>query len=371
MHTLSLNEYKKSPQYLLLFDVKIKDQIINKDNFLKDIGISPNTYRRSKFKEHAKCIEIVEILTKYFGLVETNIELIEFLEGFINAVYFDMYYKVYTDYDYYMKKIDELLSYNYTIYPVLKLIKLFLIINSRSYTYDTLDKNNELYKEVKKYKIFYNDDLTQIFNLLYLTFDKDSKEYIMTGNFTDGFAYSICSFISWKNKRYINSLYYAETAKNILSKESNFRRIIYLNFTIMSCYNYTHNYRACYRLATEQLRSLNSFDNIEFEKEIVLKHLLVAMLGLGMYESIVDRIKGNESYSLTELVCYLVAKSKISMDEYERFFKENIKLENYGEFNRKFLSTLNEYIISRDKKILLNLEKYEFVKAVIDILKKG
>lgn len=281
-----------------------------------------------------------------------------------------MYYKVYTDYDYYMKKIDELLSYNYTIYPVLKLIKLFLIINSRSYTYDTLDKNNELYKEVKKYKIFYNDDLTQIFNLLYLTFDKDSKEYIMTGNFTDGFAYSICSFISWKNKRYINSLYYAETAKNILSKESNFRRIIYLNFTIMSCFNYTHNYRACYRLATEQLRSLNSFDNIEFEKDIVLKHLLVAMLGLGMYEEIVFLLEETQKFSLTKVICLLVAKSKISMDEYRNFYINNIKLEKYSSDKQHFIILLNDYITNKDKKVLIELEKFEFVKAIIDILRK-
>ena len=51
MKKIHLDIYKETRQYLYLFDVLMKDEIINKDYFLADLGINPGSYRRAKVTE--------------------------------------------------------------------------------------------------------------------------------------------------------------------------------------------------------------------------------------------------------------------------------------------------------------------------------
>lgn len=206
---------------------------------------------------------------------------------------------------------------------------------------------------------------------MYLTFEKDVTEYALAEEFSDGFSYFIVSYRSWSNKKYVDCLYFAEKAQLILLRESNFKRILYLNFNVMSSLNYVKNYKACLDMCQKQMLALNSFECEGFERETTLKHMIVAALGLKEYQLVVNILSNNENYSLTELTCYLFAMYKISIKDYKKFFSDNIHLEDYSENNKNFLIVLNKFILNNDKRLLHQLEQYDFVKDILEILKNA
>ncbi len=52
------------------------------------------------------------------------------------------------------------------MFPVLNLLKLFLIINSNISPKKVLEEYNELYEEIKKYKTFLTYELLEIFEIM-------------------------------------------------------------------------------------------------------------------------------------------------------------------------------------------------------------
>lgn len=371
MNKIELSIYKQSIKYFSLFDVLIKGEAYNRDEFLKTLDITPNSYRRSKNYEQKIGTEIVLTLSKYFGYSVSTDKLINYIEDLTNSIYNDMYYKVFRNYDFYISEVDRLIEQKYNVYPILNLLKLFLQINSLKKGAKVISENQAFYEEIKKYKNFFNDDLLKIFELLYLTFEKDVTEYALAEEFSDGFSYFIVSYRSWLNKKYVDCLYFAEKAQLILLRENNFKRILYLNFNIMSSLNYVKNYKACLDMCQKQMLTLNSFECEGFERENTLKHMIVAALGLKDYQLVVNLLSNNENYSLTELTCYLFAMSKLSIKDYQNYFSDNIHLEDYNENNRNFLIILNKFILNNDKKLLIQLEQYNFVKAILEILKNA
>lgn len=130
MNIVDLSIYKQSIKYFSLFDVLIKGEAYNRDEFLKTLGITPNSYRRSKNDEQKIGTELVCILSKHFGYNVASSSLINYLEDLTNSIYYDMYYKVFKNYDFYITEVDRLIEQKYIIYPILILLKLFLQINS-------------------------------------------------------------------------------------------------------------------------------------------------------------------------------------------------------------------------------------------------
>lgn len=371
MIKIDLSIYKKSIKYFSLFDVLIKGEAYNRDEFLKTLGITPNSYRRSKKYEQKIGTEIVCTLSKHFGYSISTNKLINYLEDLANSIYNDMYYKVFNNYEFYISEIDRLIEEKHNIFPIFNLLKLFLQINSLKKGAKVISENLAFYEKIKNYKNFFNDDLLKIFELLYLTFEKDVTEYALAEEFSDGFSYFIVSYRSWLNKKYVDCLYFAEKAQLILLRENNFKGILYLNFNIMSSLNYVRNYKACLDMCQKQMLTLSSFECKGFEIENTLKHMIVAALGLKDYQLVVNLLSNNENYSLTELTCYLFAMSKLSIRDYKNYFSDNMHLEDYNENNRNFLLTLNNFILNNDKKLLIQLEQYNFVKAILEILKNA
>lgn len=223
------------------------------------------------------------------------------------------------------------------------------------------------YEELKKYKRFFNEGLLKIFELLYLTFEKDTTKHALSEEISDGYSYFILSHRSLQNKKYIDCLYFADKAKNILIKENNLKRIVHLNFDIMNSLNCVKNYKTCLDIAEKQMLALESFDCEGFEKEITLKHMLISALGLKKYELILNLLSDNKILTLTELTCYLYSLSKVSINEYKKYYERNVLEKN----NKEFLETLNYYIIHKNRKGILKLENYEINKLVIETLKNA
>ena len=90
MKRFDLSEYRGTKQYFLLFDILIKDEVYNKDDFLNSIGIAPNTYRRCRANEQKKGKELIEILANHFNLKVPTSKDIDELEDFILSFKIDL-----------------------------------------------------------------------------------------------------------------------------------------------------------------------------------------------------------------------------------------------------------------------------------------
>ena len=104
----NLSEYSKSMRQLLVFDVLIKEEVLNKDAFLSDLIISPTSYRRAKIKEQNVGNEIVLKLAKHFKIRLVSEKYIKRLEKLISKIYFDINYRVTDRHEQYLEEMNKL-----------------------------------------------------------------------------------------------------------------------------------------------------------------------------------------------------------------------------------------------------------------------
>ena len=122
MIRVNLSIYKKCIKFFYLFDALIKNEIYNKEEFLKSKGITPNSYRRARNIEQRIGGEIILKLSEHFKYNIPSNDLIDDLEKLANSIYNDMYYKIFKNYDYYVMEIENMINKNYNIFPILILL---------------------------------------------------------------------------------------------------------------------------------------------------------------------------------------------------------------------------------------------------------
>lgn len=370
MKRFDLSEYRGTKQYFLLFDILIKDEVYNKDDFLNSIGIAPNTYRRCRANEQKKGKELIEILANHFNLKVPTDRDIDELEDFINKVYYDLYYKIFDNIEKYKEKITYYRDNRYLFYPITNMFDILFYINRKSSARKYRDYLPYEYFEIKKLSSYYNESITKIYKILYFRFDKEVDETTLVENDDDGYIYYMMSFRCADLNKYIECLYYSEKAKEILIRENNFKRIVYLNFNIMYSLNALKKHQMCFDMAEKQILSIQSLSDMEYERKTTQSHLVVAALGLRKYQRIIDELNKELYIPLTQAACYLVAKAQLSMDDYIDYFTNKVSLDLMKKDEAEFLSTLNSFITTGDKKILNDLYKFDFNHEVINILKK-
>ena len=162
---IKLTEYKDPAIYTNFFDVVIKKVAVNRDIYLEDLDISPSTYKRVKNHESKRGKLIIEKLSDHFNYKIPTNEFIDELEEKFNKIYHNVYYKIETEYENDLEYLDELLKENYIIYPLIELMKLFVIFHSPLDTKIKFEKNKDLYESVKSYLLFYNNDLEELYEL--------------------------------------------------------------------------------------------------------------------------------------------------------------------------------------------------------------
>lgn len=368
MKKFNLSVYLDSVPYFNFFDVYIKELGIKKEDFLKRIGVTPSSYRKCRKGELNIGDRIIEQIAEAFNLKVPSDKLIMELETFVTKVYNNMYYKIYTSYEDDLSYINELLSKDYIIFPILKTLKLFLYANSNKKIENILEICNELYQEVKKYDKFFCNDLQEIYELIYLTFEANIPANYWIKNYSNAIAYFVLATRSYLNQRYIESLFFAEKAKTMLLKDGNVNRVLYLNNTIMSNLIYVGNYEECYELATTQLLALESIGFTSgFQVKASKKFQVVALLGKKEYKEIKKLYYNKERFNLTEIICLLVALYMDDKKTYETYYKDIISDREEEELS--FYKYLNIYLKNKNKASLEFLENQEIMKHLIVVLK--
>lgn len=367
MFKIDLAIYKESKQYFQLFDILLKDLDINKEAFLKEIGISPSSYRKARTIEQNIGDKIIEQLCRALGYKKATIEYIQELESFINKVYFDMYYKIYKSYNEDLERVNRLLDDKPILFPILKLIKIFLLANSQVDAGKVIKENGDFFEEIKKYAFFYNDDLLELVDVLSLLFESTISEKIMMKSYKNSLAYFSLSSRLCADKRYVESLFVGKKAEEVLVREKNYKRLLFLNVKMMHCLNSIHSYEDCYDLASMQLLTLQSFVNTDYEYNATVKNLSVCCLPLKKFEYIINILENKEHITMTELCCLLVSIFCTNKEKY------NTKLEDYKVLLKGndllTIEALDNYLNLKDKSELKRLETGNIMNNLIYAIK--
>lgn len=370
MKKINLNLYKEFKQYFIFYDVIIKKVKSNKEEWLKEKGLSPSSYRRAKEDGNKIGIELLKELNMIFSYKTVDEKLIDEIEKKINEIYFNIYYKKNDLYDENINWIDAYLKEKYIIEPVLLLFKLLLIVNSKIDPKRILVDYIELYNEVQKYMNFFNEDLLEVVEIINISFQNDINEEVLSKTYKNELSYFTLSSKCILNGRYIEALYFADKAKQIFIKEENAKRIYHINLNLMSAYNYLEKYSECNLLAQKQMLALESYKCYENEYIFAQKHYIVSCLGLGEYNKIVDLLARKNGLNKTEFCCLLISKYKIDRNEYINYYNSLITSINCSKHDLIYFELVDKFINKNDKRLIEEIEKHKLTNSVIKILKK-
>lgn len=370
MKKIDLSIYKEFKQYFLFYDVVIKGQKSNKEEWLKANSFSPSSYRRAKEDGNKIGIEIIKELNKKFSYNMISDEIIDEIENKINEIYYNIYYKKVESYEENMNWIEKKIQEKYIINPVLLLFKLLLIVNSKIDPKKTILEYQSLFTEINKYKEFYNNDLLEVFEIINISFINDIDLNVLSYDYKNELSYFTLSTKCILKGMYIEAIYFAEKSKQIFIKEENAKRIYYINLNLMSAYNYLGKYNECYLLAQKQMIALESYKCDEFEYLSAKKHYLISCFGLGKYKDVIKVLEKKVGLNKTDYCCLLISKYKDNKNEYTDFYTNLISLEMCSESNVLFFKLINKFIIKKDKRLIEEIAKHQITKSVVEILKK-
>lgn len=369
MIKLNLDEYKHSSQYMYLFDAIIKEKIIiNKDAFLISQEIAPTSYRRARNSEQKVGEEILKNLSKYFGLRLVDESFIVKLEKLTNNIFFDVNYKVFEKYDKHLNLIEDLLSKNLIVYPILKLLRLFLRIFSNGNIAKLKEENKEEFLQIQKYYNFFNDSLREIYDLLILVYSNSFTKEMLAKKYSNGISYSIIAVNYRRQKEYYKSLYFAQKAKDIFIDENNYKRAIYMNYTILNDLASTLNFDDYYDLAHNQYLVVRAFNTSEVDKINCQKHMVCACIAKQKYDEVFDLLEDRQKMTLTELSCYVIAGYNTFGKNFKKWYTENISQSISIKEFKDLIEKLVDYLNEPEKRKLQVFYNTEMMESLIDIL---
>lgn len=374
MKKFDLSIYKNPVPYFYLYDVYIKENNLVKESFLIKIGVTPGSYRKCRKGELNIGENVIEQLSRYFDFRVPSDAMIDEIEKFLNKVYYNMYYKIYDSYDDDLKYINELINSNYVCFPIIDLINLYLKISSNKNVALIHEENEILFEKIKKYEVFLKYSLTDLYEIILLSLEKDIPENYWIKNYNNASAYFILSTRSYLKKRYIESLFFGNKCQEILFRDGNINRLIYLNYTLMSCLAHVGNYEECYELASRQLLSLKSIGvTNDFRVNGCRNYVAISLVGKRAYKLVYEEYNNRNDLTFIEeiafIICLFIWCSKLkNFDEYEKHFN-SLQIQNLKEVQSSVLILLDNYLKNRTKTSIVSLEKYNSMEHYINILK--
>ena len=370
MKKIDLSIYKEYKQYFIFYDIEIKKDNKNKEEYLESKEISPSSYRRAKNSGNKIGKEILEKLNYEFSYKMINDKLIDELEFKLNEIYYNFYYKKNYVYEESLKWIDEQLKNQYIIYPVLLVFKLFMLISLDSSPEDIIKEYNYLFDDVKKYIKFFNEDVLSIYEILDIFFQEDINDEYLSKKYRNELSSYTLSWKCLRKRRYIEAIYFAEKIKGKFIQEENIKRVFYINLNLMSAYNNIERYEDSYFLAKKQMLALEAYNYYDFEYKTAQKHYIVACLGLGCYDEIINLLESRQNYNKTELWGLLVSKFKVSKKDYDELLFSLCSSENCTSNDLKYLTMIDNVVRKKDKNLLETLTNDNVNKCIIKIIKK-
>ncbi len=182
-------------------------------------------------------------------------------------------------------------------------------------------------------------------------------------------SYQIIGSKCYMKNKYIESLFYCTKAQEILIKDSNFKRYITVERTVINCLNHVGNYEFAYKKAFKQSLIVKSLNYSEYEKKKIEDFICVSLLGLKQYSKIIEELKNKQTLVRTQFTCLLVSLYKTDKKMLEDYIKESIDFNTFDPEDIEFTKTLIGYLEHKDKKRMHILEQYSMMSSIFKILK--
>ena len=96
----------------------------------------------------------------------------------------------------------------------------------------------------------------------------------------------------------------------------------------------------------------------------------MSSLGLNKYDEIIEMFRNKKKMDLNEFSSLLIAYSRTKMGEYKRYYDCEIKKTQFPDNVVEYFKLLNEFILTHNKKLINNFEKYNVSGVIITIYKK-
>lgn len=365
MIKIDLSEYKNNIKYLQLFEVLIKEKHSNKDEFLTSIRITPSTFRRAKEGNSKHASQIVRILANHFNLKYVDDSLIDKLEEKLNNIYFNIYYEIKDTFDDDLEEINNLLNENYIIFPILLMFKMLMKMNDYRHTNDFVNRNMELYKKIEKYRVLYNENLEEFYDVIEMNFQEKPSESYLSKKYKNELANASLARRCMILGKYIEGLYFSNLALERFVKTNNFKRIIFTNLTIISLYNNLERYLDAYYIGITQYYAVKAINDEQLKSTV--RQLSIACIGLKKYDFVLELFKSYKNFNITELICYLISAFNVDKDDYIETYDWCCNEEN-GKY-KELLISLDKYLKGDKKELIKVIDNYNVTTSLIKILK--
>lgn len=244
-----------------------------------------------------------------------------------------------------------------------------MLLNSKKSIEKVYFENEEEYNFIKKFAFFFKGELKNIFDIVSLFFEKENENYEWNHDFKNALAYQILSSKCYKDKKYVEAVFFGTKSNEILLSDYNYKRIITVNNVVMRSLLYIGNYEQCLEISTKQIKSLEALELYGFDMIAAQSSQNTSLLGLKRYEEAIDNLLIQKNMDLSDITILLISKYMLSKEEYKKYFSDFISDNDFNDNIIKYLNLLSYYFTHRDKKILKTLEKYGISGVLIKILK--
>ncbi len=347
MKKIDLKEYKNYKTYFILFDILMKENDLKKEDVLNKLSISISSYRRAHFKDTKISKELYIKLCDYFDIIPLDLKEIDYYEEKLNEVYFDNYYGMTDKLEENFKWIEQHKNKRNVLYPIFQLLEQYCKIKELLFDIDEYD--------FLKFKKFYQGELVEFYNIFEIVLTRGTyspTKFDYNNDYNEHYL-SALAFNSFKNDKYIESIYYAEKAIKLYDINLNYKRKYTINIIIMINLLSLKKYNDCRKLAHKQYYSLKSLEYYGDEFYSTLELYLLSNLYLNNYDDIF-KSEYNMFETLVILFIRLYAYKKLKDDK------------GYANTLNKIKNNEYDNIKGIDESDLLDFD-YNFAKKLFSI----
>lgn len=371
MMEFNFSKYNNKTTWIRFFDAYIEAQGDFKSEVFNKLDISKSTFFRAMKKNIVSEDIIISKLSKYYKISIENSNLIKEIEELSNNIFNNAYYMNFDSFREDVKALDKKINKNGILTPILKLFKLFLILCKHNNAIVTDIEFIELYEEVNKYKKYFDKNLQNILDVVSLYMNDThmiNNVDLINNNINNPLYLQILATKCAINGKFVDALYYAEEAKNIFAKEMNFRRLIVVNKTRIYSLLCIKNYQKAYDISKYQRLSVKTFSKDINDIELANGYYYISMLGLKMYDRIIEMIYSLDSLNIYEYICYLVSLYKIDFNLYKDNINHDISNYIISTNDKIIIDNITEYINTKDKTVINRLKDMNFNVPLLMIL---
>lgn len=347
MKKIDLKEYKKYKTYFVLFDILMKENKLKKEELLKELNISISSYRRAHLNDTKISKELYIKLCNYFNIIPIDLKDIDYYEEKLNSIYFDNYYGIDNKLEENFKWLEEQKNKRNVFFPIFQMLEQYYKFE------EMIIDENEM--NFLKYKKFYQGELLEFCKIFEITLTKESYDpacYDYNNDYNENYL-SALALNSFKNNKYIESIYYAEKAIELYEINLNYKRKYAMNIIIMINLLSIKKYGDCAKLAHKQYYSLKSLEYYGDEFNSTLEIYFLSNLYLNNYNEIVSYEYA--SYETSVILC-------IRLYAYKRINDNKGYIDTLNKIkNSKFNSIIEVY-----NEDLLDFN-YDFAKKLLSI----